>query len=138
MPRKARKKDSARELAIAAARIAQHDNCEDIVVLDLRGVSPVTDYFVIATGTSDRQIRGVGDDIGKHGREIGQKCLRKAGEDTAEWLLLDFFDVVVHLFDEDHRRYYDLELLWGEAPKVRWKARAPRKKPDAAAEEVSE
>lgn len=138
MPRKAKEKDTARELAIAAARIAQHDNCEDIVVLDLRGVSPVTDYFVIATGTSDRQMRSVADDIANHGRKIGQKLWKMAGEDTAEWLLMDFFDVVVHLFDEDHRRYYDLELIWGEAPKVRWQARAPRKKPDAAAEEVSE
>jgi ribosome-associated protein len=53
-----------------------------------------------------------------------------AGQDTAEWIVMDFVDVVVHLFDEDHRRYYDLELLWGEAPKVRWQARAPRKKPE--------
>jgi len=125
-------------LAVAAARIAQHDNCQDIVVLDLRGVSPVTDYFVIATGTSDRQMRSVADDIANHGRKIGQKLWKMAGEDTAEWLLMDFFDVVVHLFDEVHRRYYDLELIWGEAPKVRWKARTPRKKPDAAAEEVEE
>jgi len=122
LPRKAKEKDPARELAIAAARIAQDDNCEDIVVLDLRGVSPVTDYFVIATGTSDRQMRSVADDISNHGRKIGQKRWKMAGEDTAEWLLMDFFDVVVHLFDEDHRRYYDLELMWGEAPKVQWQA----------------
>lgn len=120
MPRKAKEKDPARELAVAAARIAQHDNCEDIVVLDLRSVSPVTDYFVIATGTSDRQMRSVADDIANHGRKIGQKCWKMAGEDTAEWLLMDFFDVVVHLFDEDHRSYYDLELMWGEAPRVDW------------------
>ena len=120
MPRKAKEKDPARELAVEAARIAQHDNCEDIVVLDLRSVSPVTDYFVIATGTSDRQMRSVADDIASHGRKIGQKCWKKSGEDTAEWLLMDFFDVVVHLFDEDHRTYYDLELMWGEAPRVDW------------------
>jgi len=126
LPRKAKEKDTARELAVAAARIAQHDNCQDIVVLDLRGVSPVTDYFVIATGTSDRQIRSVAEDIADHGRKIGQKLWKMAGEDTAEWLLMDFVDVVVHLFDEGHRRYYDLELMWGEVPKVRWKARTPR------------
>jgi len=126
LPRKAKEKDTARELAAAAARIAQHDNCQDIVVLDLRGVSPVTDYFVIATGTSDRQIRSVAEDIADHGRKIGQKLWKMAGEDTAEWLLMDFVDVVVHLFDEGHRRYYDLELMWGEVPKVRWKARTPR------------
>ena len=119
-PRKTRQKDSARDLAVAAARIALGDNCEDIVVLDLRGVSPVTDYFVIATGTSDRQIRSVAEDIADHGRKIGQKLWKMAGKDTAEWLLMDFVDVVVHLFDLEHRAYYDLELIWGEAPRVEW------------------
>jgi len=134
LPRKAKEKDQARELAVAAARIAKHDNCQDIVVLDLRGVSPITDYFVIATGTSDRQMRSVADDVADHGRKIGQKLWKMAGEDTAEWIVMDFVDVVVHLFDQEHRRYYDLELLWGEAPKVRWQARAA-KKPEAAEEE---
>jgi len=136
LPRKAKEKEPARELAVAAARIAKRDNCEGIVVLDLRGISPITDYFVIATGTSDRQMRSVADDIATDGRKIGQKLWKMAGEDTAEWIVMDFVDVVVHLFDEEHRRYYDLELLWGEAPKVRWQARATKKKPaDAAAEE---
>jgi len=126
MPRKTRQKDSARQLAVAAARIAKTDNCRDIVVLDLRGVSPITDYFVIATGTSDRQMRSVADDLATYGRKIGQKLWKMAGQDTAEWIVMDFVDVVVHLFDEDHRRYYDLELMWGEAPKVRWQARAPK------------
>ena len=129
MPRKTKQKDSAREFAIEVARIAKRDNCEDIVVLDLRGVSPITDYFVIVTGTSDRQMRSVADDIAAQGRKTGHKLWKMAGQDTAEWIVMDFVDVVVHLFDEDHRRYYDLELLWGEAPKVRWQARAPRKKP---------
>jgi ribosome-associated protein len=127
LPRKAKEKDPARELAVQAARIAKHDNCQDIVVLDLRGVSPITDYFVIATGTSDRQLRSVADDIANHGRKIGHVLWKMAGEDTAEWIVMDFVDVVVHLFDQEHRRYYDLELLWGEAPKVRWQARAAKK-----------
>lgn len=135
MPRKAKEKEPARELAVAAARIAKHDNCEKIVVLDLRGVSPITDYFVIATGTSDRQLRSVADDMANHGRKVGSKLWKMAGEDTAEWIVLDFVDVVVHLFDEEHRSYYDLELLWGEAPKVRWQERATKKKPTAAEEE---
>jgi len=128
LPRKAKPKDLAREFAVAVGRIAKHDNCEDIVVLDLRGVSPITDYFVIVTGTSDRQMRSVADDIAAQGRKTGQKLWKMAGQDTAEWIVMDFVDVVVHLFDEDHRRYYDLELLWGEAPKVRWQARAVKKK----------
>jgi len=131
LPRKTKQKDSAREFAVEVARIAKRDNCEDIVVLDLRGVSPITDYFVIATGTSDRQMRSVADDIADHGRKIGQKLWKMAGQDTAEWIVMDFVDVVVHLFDEEHRRYYDLELLWGEAPKVRWQQRAAKKPAEA-------
>ena len=128
MARSTGTKDPARKLAVAAARIAHDDNCEDIVVLDLRGVSPVTDYFVIATGTSDRQLRAVGDEIAEHGVSVGQKVWHVAGRDVADWVLLDFVDVVVHLFDQEHRRYYDLEMIWGEAPRVDWRRRTRRRR----------
>lgn len=124
MSRSVRKKDPARELAIAAARISRDDNAEDMVVLDLRGISPVADYFVICTGTSDRQMRSIADDIAGHGRTVGQNVWHIAGRETAEWILLDFVDVVVHIFDQPHRSYYDLEMIWGEAPRVRWQRRA--------------
>jgi len=125
LARSARKKDSARDLAVAAAGIARDDNCREIVVLDLRGISPVTDYFVIATGSSDRQMRSVADDISRHGASVGQKVWHVAGREAADWIVMDFVDVVVHLFDEEHRRYYDLELIWGEAPSVDWRRGAP-------------
>jgi ribosome-associated protein len=128
-PKKTKKTDAAREFAVAAARLAKHDNCENIVVLDLRGVSPITDYFVIATGTSDRQMRSVADDIAQHGKKNDHNLWKMAGEDSAEWIVMDFVDVVVHLFDSQHRRYYDLELIWGEAPRIRWQARTPKAKP---------
>jgi len=121
MAKRARKVDSARKLAVAAARIAHESHCEQIVVLDLRGISPVTDYFVIATGTSDRQMRSIADDMADHGAGIGQKVWHVAGMDAGDWVLLDFVDVVVHLFNAEMRSYYDLELIWGEAPKVRWR-----------------
>lgn len=114
------KTDAARELAIQAARIAHDDNAEDVMVLDLRGVSPVTDYFVIASGTSDRQLRAVCDEIAAHGNACGQKVWHVEGKDSGEWILLDFFDVVVHLFEQSRRAFYDLELIWGEAPRVQW------------------
>ena len=126
MARSSRKKDPARELALAAARTAHDDNCEQLVVLDLRGISPVTDYFVIATGTSDRQMRSVADEIARYGRSVGQKVWHVAGAESAEWIVMDFVDVVVHLFDEEHRGYYDLELIWGEAPRVEWRRKAAR------------
>jgi len=108
------------DLAVAAARIAEHDNAEDVVVLDLRGRSPVADFFVIATGTSDRQLRSIADDIAKHGKDVGHRVWRVAGTEAGQWIVLDFVDVVVHLFDAEHRHYYDLELIWGECPRVEW------------------
>lgn len=114
------KKDTARGLAVDCARIAEGDNAEDIVVLDLRGISPVADYFVIATGSSGRQMRTVADEMAAHGKAMGQPAWHKAGHETGDWIVLDFVDVVVHLFDTEKRAYYDLDLIWGEAPKVDW------------------
>lgn len=122
--KRAGKRDSARELAVEAARIARDANCEDVVVLDLRKISPITDYFVICTGTSDRQMLATAGQIEEHGQSVNQRVWRAAGKDSAEWIVLDFVDVVVHLFDPPRRSYYDLELIWGGAAKVRWKRRS--------------
>ena len=108
----------AKEFAIAAARIAQGRHCTEIVVLDLRGLSPATDYFVIATGTSNRQMQAVADEISQAGREQGFPRFGRAGYEQGRWILLDYFDVVVHLFDTEYRQFYDLELLWGDAERV--------------------
>ncbi|MGA2266309.1 MAG: ribosome silencing factor [Phycisphaerae bacterium] len=126
MAKRTSRQDPARMLAIEAARIAEDDKTEDIVVLDLRSVSPVTSYFVIGTGSSDRQMRTVADDVAEYGRKVGQPVWHVAGQQSGEWIVMDFVDVVVHLFDPSHRRYYDLELIWGESPRVRW--RRPRRR----------
>jgi len=110
----------ARKFAVAAAGLAKGRHCRDIVVLDLVGISPATDYFVIATGTSDRQMRTVADEICKAAREYGLQRFGLAGYEQAKWILLDFIDVVVHIFDEEYRNYYDLELLWGDAKRLEW------------------
>ncbi len=110
-------------MAVAGARLAQERHCEDVVILDLRKISPVTDYFVICTGTSDRQIRAVGDELVEYGKSVDQRVWHVAGRDTADWIVLDFVDVVVHLFGKEQREYYDLELIWGAAPKVKWQPR---------------
>ena len=120
MAQAASKRDAARKLAMAAARIAQGDHAEDIVVLDLRGISPVTDYFVICTGTSGRQLRTVAGQIAEYGKSVGQAVWHVAGKEAGDWILLDFVDVVVHLFERSRRQFYDLELIWGEAPRVAW------------------
>ena len=103
---------------MSAARLAAERHCTDIVVLDLRGISPATDYFMIATGTSDRQMRSVADEICETAKKQGFQRFGRAGYEQARWILLDFVDVVVHIFDAEYRNYYDLELLWGDAKRL--------------------
>ncbi len=117
MPRRKPNKQ-AKDFAIAAAKVAEDRHCSDIVILDLRGLSPATDYFVIATGTSGRQMKTVADEISQAGRQQGMPRFGRAGYDQARWVLLDFVDVIVHLFDPEYRGYYDLDLLWGDAERI--------------------
>ena len=110
--------DATKAFALAAAKVAAERHCSDITVLDLRGKSPATDYFVIATGTSDRQMRTVADEICEAAREQGLQRFGRAGYEQARWILLDYVDVVIHIFDSEYRDYYDLELLWGDADRL--------------------
>ena len=116
--RKKKVADEAKAFALAAAKVAAERHCSDITVLDLRGKSPATDYFVIATGTSDRQMRTVADEISEAARERGLQRFGRAGYEQARWILLDYVDVVIHIFDSEYRDYYDLELLWGDADRL--------------------
>jgi len=116
--RKEKIANGAKAFALSAAKVAAERHCSDITVLDLRGKSPATDYFVIATGTSDRQMRTVADEICESAREQGLQRFGRAGYEQARWILLDYVDVVIHIFDSEYRDYYDLELLWGDAKKM--------------------
>jgi ribosome-associated protein len=116
--RKADALQEDRAMAIEAARIARDRNCRDVVVLDLSGISPATYFYVIATGTSDRQSRTVADEISKMAKDRGHKRFGIAGYEHGQWILLDFVTVVIHIFDADHRDYYNLEMLWGDAKKL--------------------
>jgi len=109
----------AKAFAVAAAKLASERHCTNIVVLDLRKVTEMTDYFVIVTGTSDRQMRGVADEIAEYGKKHGFPVFGKAGYEQGSWVLLDFVDVVVHVFDSHARGYYDLEMLWGDAKRLK-------------------
>lgn len=113
-----KKETNDRAFAIAAAKIAADRRCKDITVLDLSGKSPVTNYFVIATSTSDRQARTVADEIGEQAKKKDFMRFGQAGYEQGRWILMDFVDVVVHIFDEEYRQYYDLEMLWGDAERV--------------------
>lgn len=112
----------SRRFAIAAAELAANTRCERVVLLDLRGKSPVAEYFVIATGTSPRQMRTVIDEVQDLGKQLSFKAWQVSGYESAKWILVDCVHVVVHVFDPDSRDFYDLELLWGDCPKVDWRA----------------
>jgi ribosome-associated protein len=113
--------EEARRFAIAAAKSLKDDKCEDILVLDLRGRSQVTDFFVIASGTSEVQMRAASREVMEVGEAHGFKAhTNNLREGDAEWFLIDFVDVVVHVFEPDTRIYYDLEMLWGDAPRLDW------------------
>lgn len=112
--------DDGRAFALAAARIAAENKTENVCVLDLRGLSTLADFFVIGTGTSSRQMHAVLDHILEHARGVGRRHFNISDSTDASWLLADYVDVVIHLFDEEHRRYYDLDGLWGDAPRLAW------------------
>jgi ribosome-associated protein len=118
--------EEARDFALDAARIARDSHVDDVAVLDLRGLSSIADFFVIGTGTSDRQMHAVLDQISRHAKSHGRKAFKVSDTRTASWILADFVDVVIHLFDAEHRRYYDLDGLWGDAPRVEPDATPPR------------
>lgn len=112
--------EQSRALARNVAQLAHDSHCTNIVVLELAERSPVANHFVIATGTSAQQIRSVASEIEQLGKEQGFAVFGRAGRQQGHWVVIDFVDVVVHLFNEEYREYYDLELLWGDAPRLEW------------------
>jgi len=106
-------------LALTAARVAAEARGTDVKILDLRAITPVFDYFVIATGTSRRQIHAMADEIEKVVKtELHDKRRGAEGYEEGRWIVLDYGDVVVHLFDAESREYWDLEHLWEDAKSV--------------------
>jgi len=107
------------ELALAAARTAAENGGTEIRVLDMTRHTAVFDYFVIATGTSRRQLHAISEDIDrKLEDDLNDKRMNIDGYDESKWIVLDYSTVVIHLFDEDTRAFYSLEDLWADATKV--------------------
>ncbi len=107
------------ELAKAAARTAAENNGLDIVVLDMTKHTALFDYFVIATGTSSRQVRAISDEIDNTlEHRLGDRRLGIEGLDQSRWVVLDYGTIVIHLFDEEFRSFYSLESLWADAARV--------------------
>lgn len=117
---------AAQEFALELARLLTDDKCRDVVVLDVRSLSQVSDYIVVGTGSSDRQMVSVLEHAAELGDGRGHREFRRNVDDRSTWLLIDFVDVVVHLFEPNTRAHYDLEMLWGDAPRLDWEKATPR------------
>ncbi|HEY8751559.1 MAG TPA: ribosome silencing factor [Tepidisphaeraceae bacterium] len=100
--------------------------CSNIVVLDVSATSPLTDFLVIATGTSPRQMKTACDEIEEIAGPLNFKALSRAGDGGTNWTCIDFVDVVVHVFGTEARQFYDLEGLWGDGSRVEWGSAAPK------------
>ena len=113
----------ARDYAVVAARAASSKKGEDVVVLEVGRILAITDSFVIASAGNDRLVRTIAEEVERQVKEAGGPSpLRIEGRDDARWVLMDYGDFVVHVFLDEVRRYYDLERLWSDAPKVAWES----------------
>lgn len=107
----------AHRLARVAVDAILSKKAVDVLVIDLRSVTDVADYFVVATGTSDLQIRAIVEAVEEQVRDaVGEKPWKREGADRLQWVILDYVDVVVHVMDPERRAFYALERLWGDAP----------------------
>jgi ribosome-associated protein len=108
----------ARELVNVAAAAADSKQAEDLVALDVSGPLPLTDVFLIATGRNERNVVAIASEIEDKMLEAGAKTLRREGRAEGRWILLDFGDLVVHVFHDEDRQYYSLERLWSDCPTI--------------------
>ena len=107
--------------AVQCARVAEDNKARDVLVLDMRGITPIYDYVVLATGSSRRQIHTLAEEIDAALRALGDRRSTIEGYEASNWVIQDYGDLVVHVFDPDTREYYALEELWADAPRVDWK-----------------
>lgn len=113
------------EAALVAAAAIDDKKGLDVAILDVSELLVVTDLFVIASGTSNRHVKTLSEDVeGRLQEELGRKPLRREGKDHATWVLLDYGDMVVHVFDQQTRDYYQLERLWADAPVIEFEPTA--------------
>ena len=120
VPIPARTISSALHRACLAARTVADNKARDIVVLDMRACTPLFDYFVIATGTSRRQIHTLAEETDAALHAEGDTRIGIEGYEASKWVVQDYGDIVIHVFDPDTRDYYKLEELWADATKIDW------------------
>jgi ribosome-associated protein len=103
---------------LAACRAAESKKALNLKVLDIEEISGFTDYFFICSGTNPRQNHAISDEIGGQLAQLGYKPISTEGYESANWILMDYGDFVIHIFSEESRSFYDLERLWGMAPSI--------------------
>jgi ribosome-associated protein len=109
---------SAEEKAAFTSRVAADKKAMNVVVLDMRDASSITDYFLICSGGSERQVQAIADAIDEQLSRSGIASLGVEGYREGRWVLMDYGDVIVHVFSQETRAFYDLERLWANAPKI--------------------
>jgi len=115
----------SKKLALLCRELADNKKAEDILVLDVRRISSIADYFVIVSGTSAPHLRAISDEIlDKLNEDHGVRPKTVDGKLPGGWMVLDLFDVIVHIMRADIRKHYDLEGLWGDAPQVKVRRKA--------------
>lgn len=108
--------------AIVAARAADDKLAMNTMILDVAEIVSITDVFLITAGSNPRMVRAIANNIeAEVVKAGGPKAVRTEGNDTFEWVLMDFGGFICHVFDEDHRAYYELERLWGDRPRIEWR-----------------
>lgn len=121
MTRSARDTDEILGFCHEASRLLADRRCDDIRLLDVRGISQVCDFMLIASGTSDRQMKSLAAELHDLARDHGVALYRKAVDLGTTWVAIDFIDLVVHLFEPNLRAYYDLESLWSDGDPLDWR-----------------
>jgi len=116
------------ERVLQALHAASEKKAIDLVVLDLQDIASFTDYFVITSGANERQVQAIADGVSDTLKKFGSPAARVEGYKTAEWILLDYGDFIVHVFEQKARSFYDLERLWRESKRVELPAELNAKK----------
>lgn len=110
--------DIAKKMALAAVDALEDKKAEDIQIIDISEVSPLADYFIIANGTNRNQVQALADNVEELLGRLGYERRPIEGYDSANWILLDYKDVIIHIFDKDSRNFYDLERIWRDGTLV--------------------
>jgi ribosome-associated protein len=110
-----------RQLALLAAEVCDEKKAKEIIVLDVRKITSISDYFIVCSTSNERQARAIADDLRVRMKDLGKREMGVEGMEDARWVLQDFGDIVLHIFHESQREFYDIEGLWADAKQVRWK-----------------